>query len=222
MLVCVESCLGQLSVFPEMVALLEGKMSDLDCNLSRSAGVFEMLSPPVARNGRLTLLLRIEVEKGGHFVVDAGLNPEKSLRISAWRYYPGHILPSNSITPRIEEVELPHQGRVGSNDRCALVFLDVEVPGELAPQRVKLEPVAWVPLGETQSNGVPGGIPGTWHRYPMEVRVEERKLPRREADLLFCPQEPQQILETNLWAFGEQCRPAPLACGLGGLHRFDS
>jgi hypothetical protein len=204
----VESCLGQLSVFPDMVALLEGKLSDLDCNLPKSAGVFEMLSPPLARNGRLTLLLRVEVDKGGSFVVDAGLNPVKSLRLTAWRYYPGHILPVNSITPRIEEVELPHRGRVGLNDRCALVFLDVEVPGDLAPQRVKLEPAAWMPNAAGE---------GTWHRYPMELRVEEKKLPRGAEDLRFCPQEPQQILETNLWAFGEQCRPAPLACELGSL-----
>jgi hypothetical protein len=205
---CAGSCLGQLSVYPEMVALLEGKLSDLDCNLPKSAGVFEMLSPPVARNGRLTLLLRVEVDKGGYFVLDAGLNPEKSLRLTAWRYYPGHILPVNSVTPRIEEVELPHRGRVGANDRCALVFLDVEVPGDLAPQRVKLEPVAWIPAAGTE---------GTWHRYPMELRVEEKKLPRGAEDLRFCPQEPQQILDTNLWAFGEQCRPAPLACELGTL-----
>lgn len=205
---CIESCLGQLSVFPELVALLEAKPGDLDCNLPKSAGVFEMLSPPVARNGRITLLLRVEVDKGGYFIVDAGLNPAKSMRLTAWRYYPGHILPVNSPTPRIEEIELPHRGRAGMNDRCALVFLDVEVPADLAPQRVKLEPVAWVPSNEKD---------GTWHRYPMELRVEEKKLPRGPEDLLFCPQEPQQILETNLWAFAEQCRPAPLDCKLGSL-----
>jgi len=135
-----------------------GRVIEADRGTARSR---EVLSPPLARNGVASFLVSVEAPQGTPYWLYMGLNPEASLELTAYRAVFEQNAKGEWVPDKLVKLELPYNGLVPEKhipgQTHELFLLDVRVPADLPPQRIKVEPQLW--------------IPDRWITYPMEVRV---------------------------------------------------
>ncbi|MBC7293283.1 MAG: hypothetical protein H5T84_04095 [Thermoleophilia bacterium] len=134
----------------------------------RGGMVREILSPLLARNSHATFRVVVWAPMGEFFYLYVGTNPDKVFDITVykelWTKREGVWIPD-----RLVPVNLPHLGHVPDpyhgipNQKVETFLVDVWVPKDATPGRVKLEP---------QVN-----VGGRWAIYPMEVRVSDVTAP---------------------------------------------
>lgn len=115
------------------------------------------LSPAIRRGGHMTFVLGVVESAAKPFVLQMGQYPPNALALKMYR-----LFPETDSAPEPVLVPTDFRGRVGESQRCALFLLEVEVPADLLPGRLKLEPALWVPDSPSKDY---------WVRYPMEVRI---------------------------------------------------
>lgn len=130
----------------------------------RGGSIREILSPLVARNSHATFRLVIWAPLGEFYYLYVGTNPDKVFEINVykelWSRQEGTWIPD-----RLVPINLPHMGHLPdpyhgiANQKVESFLLDIWVPKDARPGRVRLEP---------QVN-----VGGRWAIYPMEVRISD-------------------------------------------------
>lgn len=149
----------ELFVFSEVALLAESNRTTPDCAAIPRWSAFAPLSPAVPRGGRLSFVLAVAARGGQPFLIRTGQYPPDALALKMYRWFPAADHHDEPIA-----VPAEFRGRVGEAERCALFFLEAEVPPQTPPGRLKLEAALWVPDSPTKD---------FWIRYPMEVRVAD-------------------------------------------------
>lgn len=165
-LICMRSSAEELFVFSELPLLKADAVARLGCGSVEALASAAPLSPALIPGGGMVLLVAVAAEPGRAFVLDVGQNPAGALRVRSYRLLPG-------LEGTLEPIAVPERftGRILEGQRCALFLVDVEVPRDLAPARLKLEPAVWIAAPDVQE---------FWIRYPMEVRVVAGSAPSPE------------------------------------------
>ncbi len=148
--------LAELLVLSDLSLLNQPTPQKFDCPDAFSPRSTQVLSPAVPRGGHLTLILALRHDHGQPFDLTIGQNPAGALPFRLYRLLP-------TLNPAVNPVAVraPFRGRIGESESCALFVLDVDVPANLPPGRIKLEPAVWL-------RGVPTA--NAWLRAPLEVR----------------------------------------------------
>lgn len=188
----------ELFVYPEAVALLEKDVKDLGCDLLPAAQGIELLSPGMARNSWLTVMLLVRGRGGQRFAIHTGENPEGTLRMEMYRYFPGQQMPGPLYGPRLERVGTDVEARIGEGQRCAIYFLDLFAAAGTAPGRVRVDPSIWTPREDGEK---------FWKKTPLEVRVLERTVAEPVREFQQCALPVQALLNRLMDGVANQCRP---------------
>lgn len=149
LLACFEASGQRFHVYSEFTRFgADGEVLPQD----RGSPPRDILSPPMSRNAHSSFRIVIRFDKLEKFTLDAGQNPENSVRISMYREAGGAF----------EAVNLPHESQ---GQGTLTFFMDIWVPRETPPDRIKVEPQLYVASLDE------------WYTYPMEARVMQAIAP---------------------------------------------
>ena len=127
-------------------------------------------SPLLARNSHATFHIVVEAPAEKYFHLLVGTNPENVFQITVykemWRKHGKTWIPDRLLPVTLPCLgQLPDRYHGIANQKAACFLLDVFVPADVPPGRIKLEPQV--------------GADGAWAIYPMEVRVSTVVAPAR-------------------------------------------
>jgi hypothetical protein len=179
----VAKCSAQeLFVHPDLSILKGTQVDRLACGLGPGREPMEVISPAVLRNTWNTFVVGFRHRAGAPFGLQVGQNPAGSFSVRVYRGFP-HLEDQSLLEP----VEFPLRARLPEGSNCAVFFMDVWVPADATPGRVKLEVAVWASADGTNFY---------WTRHPMEVRVSANRAP--DSSLALRPKSCDLPLETLL------------------------
>ena len=166
----------------------------------------EILSPLLARNSHATFHVVVEAPPGKHFYLYVGSNPEGMFKVQVYK----EMYQSEAAqTPdRLLPVTLPYLSHIPdryhglANQRVESFLLDVFVPADAPPGRVKLEPQL--------------SCDGRWVAYPMEVRISTVTVPPHKKTAARLPGVEESTGEIVLGPLREYLCGKPETIGRGG------
>lgn len=198
-----KSSAQELFVYPEVVTLFEKDLKDVGCDLLPAAQGIELLSPGMARNSWLSMMLVVKGRAGQQFALHTGQNPEGTLQLEMYRYFPGLQMPGPLYPPRLERVGPDTEARIPEGQRCAIYFLDVFAPASAVPGRVRVDPSIWTPRADGER---------FWKKTPLEIRVLDRVVAEPVVDFQQCTLPALTLLNHLMDGVANRCKPTIGRC----------
>lgn len=118
----------------------------------------EILSPSVARNAYASYHVVVSLPPGKAFELHLAQNPENSVRTSLYRE-----IQESSIPDRLDLLAPPASGRSSETERVFCYWLDLWIPAEARPGRIRVE-------AQLHTDD-------RWIIYPMELRITAARVP---------------------------------------------
>lgn len=152
----------------------------------------EVLSPAVARNAYISMMIAVEAPEQGSFTLYVSENPEGGIKPTLYRLE--HTQAGKHVLPdKLTKLPLPYTASISglsSLQRHHTFWLDIWVPPDAPVRRMRVE--------------VQMAYASSWFIYPMEFRVQSTVIPSfdKPSGLLAVPAGPaQDTAGLAIWAY---------------------